>query len=47
MLSPAVPVAIAATAPRQRIGWRYAAAAAAVLIITASVILWNTNPGCI
>jgi ferric-dicitrate binding protein FerR (iron transport regulator) len=44
MLSPALPVAIAATAPRRRIGWRYAAAAAAVLIITASVILWNANP---
>jgi transmembrane sensor len=44
MLSPALPVAIAATAPRRRIGWRYAAVAAAVLIITASVILWNANP---
>jgi len=40
-LSPAVP--IVTTASRQRIGWRYAAAAAAVLIITASVILWNSN----
>jgi transmembrane sensor len=43
MLPPAVPITITATAPRQRIGWRYAAAAAAVLIITASVVLWNTN----
>jgi transmembrane sensor len=40
-LSPAVPVTIS---HRQRIGWRYAAAAAAVLIITASVVLWNSRP---
>lgn len=43
MLPPAVPITITAKAPRLRIGWRYAAAAAAVLIITASVVLWNTN----
>ena len=44
MLSPAEPITIAATAPRRRIGWRYAAtAAAAVLIITTSVFLWNTR----
>ena len=46
MLTPAVPITIAATAPRQRIGWRYAAAAAAAaaIIITASVVLWNSQP---
>lgn len=44
ILPTAVPIATAATTPRLRIGWRTAAAAAAVLIITASVILWNTNP---
>jgi transmembrane sensor len=43
ILPTVVPIATTATTPRRRIGWRYAAAA--VLIITASVILWNANPG--